>query len=297
MRSPNTLHSCMRPGFHRWSGFSARLTHSGLCHGQYAGRLRPITYPEYKPSMETFIINLASSTERRVIMAAQCDAAGLGYEFIQAVNGSLLTEAEIAQHTRTVNYAFKPGEIGCALSHLAIYRKMVDENITQALILEDDALLTPALSAVLSSTALQLPDNSPTVVLLSRVTDTASLYPVYSATTSHAYVINLAAAKRLLSLLYPVWMAADKWCLFEEYGAIKLLAVHPAPVLLHEVAEQTTIQQINDIARHNQHKRDIWSRLMAARPMSVRVRHRYRRAVVPLLHRIVEVNASTDRSI
>lgn len=296
----------MRPGFHRWSGFSALLTHSGLCHGQYAGRLRHITYPEYKPSMETFIINLASSTERRAIMAAQCDAAGLDYEFIQAVNGSLLTEAEIAQHTRTVNYAFKPGEIGCTLSHLTIYRKMVNENITQALILEDDALLTPALSAVLSSTALQLPDNSPTVVLLSRVnkyvnnviaavTDTAALYPVYSATTSHAYVINLAAAKRLLSLLYPVWMAADKWCLFQEYGAIKLLAVHPAPVLLHEVAKQTTIQQINDIARHNQRKRDIWSGLMAARPISVRVRHRYRRAVVPLLHRIVEVSASTDR--
>jgi len=71
--------------------------------------------------------------------------------------------------------------------------------------------------------------------------------------------------------------------------------VHPAPVLLHEVAKQTTIQQINDIARHNQRKRDIWSGLMAARPISVRVRHRYRRAVVPLLHRIVEVSASTDR--
>jgi len=258
--------------------------------------------------METFIINLASSTGRGATIAAQCDAAGLDYEFIHAVNGHALTEAEIAQHTRAVNYAFKPGEIGCALSHLAIYRKMVDENIAQILILEDDALLTPQLPAVLSSPALQLPDNSPTVVLLSRVnkyvnnviaavTDAASLYPVYCATTSHAYVINLAAAKRLLSLLYPVWMAADKWCLFEEYGAMKLLAVHPAPVLLHKLAQQTTIQQINDVVQHNQQKRDIWLRLMAARPISVRVRHRYRRAVVPLLHRIVKVNASPDRAM
>lgn len=278
--------------------------HSGLCHGQYAGRLRHITYPEYKPSMETFILNLASSTERRAIIAAQCDAAGLDYEFIQAVNGSLLTDAEIAQHTRTVNYAFKPGEIGCALSHLAIYRKMVNENITQVLILEDDALLTPALSAVLSSPALQLPDTSPTVVLLSRVnkyvnkviapvSETTSLYPVYSATTAHAYVINLAAAKRLLSLLYPVWMVADKWCLFKEYGAFRLLAVHPAPVLLHEMAQQTTIQQIEDVERHNCKKRQIWSEIMAKRPLKAKLRHRYRRAVVPLFNQIVEVKAAS----
>lgn len=255
--------------------------------------------------MKTFIINLASSTGRRATIAAQCDAAGLDYEFIRAVDGHALTDAEIAQHTRTVNYAFKPGEIGCALSHIAIYRKMKDEKIAQALILEDDALLTAELPAVLSSPAMQLSPDNPTLVLLSRVnryvdkamaavTETAHLYPVYSATTAHAYVINLEAAIRLLNLLYPVWMAADKWCLFEEYGAMKLLAVHPAPVLLHELALQTTIQQIDDIAQHSQRKRDIWALLMANRPLRVRLRHRYRRAVLPLFHRIVDIKAGAD---
>lgn len=256
--------------------------------------------------MKIFIINLASSTGRRATIAAQCDAAGLDYEFINAVNGHALTEAEIAQHTRALNYAFKPGEIGCALSHLAIYRKMKDEKISQALILEDDALLTTELSAVLSSPAMQLSKKIPTLVLLSRVnryvnkriaevTETAHLYPVYSATTAHAYVINLEAATRLLKLLYPVWMVADKWCLFEEYGAMKLLAVHPAPVLLHALSQQTTIQQIKDFTQHHQRKRDIWKMLMAKRPLRVRLCHRYRRAVLPLLHRIVEVNAAADR--
>lgn len=256
--------------------------------------------------MKIFIINLASSTRRRATISAQCDATGLDYEFINAVNGHILTEAEIAQHTRAVNYAFKPGEIGCALSHITVYRRMKDEKIAQALILEDDALFTEQLSAVLSSPVMQLPKNSPTLVLLSgvnryidkaiaAVTETAHLYPVYSATTAHAYVINLEAATRLLKLLYPVWMVADKWCLFEEYGAMKLLAVHPAPVLLHEVAQQTTIQHFNDVAQHNQQKRDIWALLMARRPFRVRLRHRYRRAVLPLLYRIVDVKSGADR--
>jgi len=257
--------------------------------------------------MKTFIINLAASTQRRAAIAAQCDSAGLEYEFMAAIDGRQLSEQALARHTRTVNYAFKPGEIGCALSHIALYRKMAEENIAQALILEDDALLTAALPAVLASPALQLSNTKPTLVLLSRVnkyvnkviapvTETASLYPVYSATTSHAYVINLAAAKRLLSLLYPVWMAADKWCLFEEYGAFRLRAVHPAPVLLHEVAQLTTIQQIEDVEHHNRLKRQRWSAIMAQRPLKVKLRHRYRRAVVPLFNQIVTVKAAPTPS-
>lgn len=253
--------------------------------------------------MKTFIINLAFSTQRRATIATQCDSAGLEYEFIAATDGRQLSEQTLDQHTRAMNYAFMSGEIGCALSHISIYRKMAGDNIAQALILEDDALLTAALPVVLSSRAMQLPENNPTLVLLSRVnkyvnkviapvSETASLYPVYSATTAHAYVINLAAAKKLLSLLYPVWMVADKWCLFEEYGAFRLLAVHPAPVLLHEMAQQTTIQKIEDIEHHNRKKRQIWSEIMAKRPLKAKLRHRYRRAVVPLFNQIVEVKAA-----
>lgn len=257
--------------------------------------------------MKTFIINLDSSTDRRAAIAAQCQTAGLHYEFVRAVNGKQLSDEELAQHTHALNYAFKPGEIGCALSHISIYKKIIREKIPQALILEDDALLTEELPAVLSSPALQLGPRDATLVLLSRVnkyvnnviapvTKNASLYPVYSATTSHAYIINLEAAKRLVSLLYPVWVAADKWCLFEEYGAFRLLAVHPAPVMLHEVAQQTTIQQIDDVEKHSRQKREIWSSLMSKRPLSARLRHRYRRAIVPLLYDIVDVKAGLKQS-
>lgn len=257
--------------------------------------------------MKAFIINLDSSIERRATIAAQCQNAGISYEFIQAVNGKQLSNEEIALHTQPLNYAFKAGEIGCALSHINIYRKIVDEKIPQALILEDDALLTEPLPIVLGSPALQLSTVKPTLVLLSSVnkyvdnpiatvTESAQLYPVYSATTSHAYVINFEAAKRLLTLLYPVWMAADKWCVFEEYGAFQLLAVHPAPVLLHEVAQQTTIQQIDDVENHNRLKRELWSKIMAKRPLRAKLRQRYRRAVRPLLHEIVDVKAAVKQS-
>lgn len=46
------------------------------------------------PEMKTCIINLASSTERRAMISAQCHIAGIAYEFIDAVNGKSLTEGK-----------------------------------------------------------------------------------------------------------------------------------------------------------------------------------------------------------
>ncbi|WP_191939643.1 glycosyltransferase family 25 protein (plasmid) [Pantoea agglomerans] len=45
------------------------------------------------------------------------------------------------RETRPLNYALSCGEVGCALSHINIYRRITSEDIPLALILEDDALI------------------------------------------------------------------------------------------------------------------------------------------------------------
>jgi len=65
---------------------------------------------------------------------------------------------------------------------------------------------------------------------------------------------------------------------------------------LHEVAQQTTIQQIDDVENHNRLKRELWSKIMAKRPLRAKLRQRYRRAVLPLLHEIVDVKAAVKQS-
>ncbi|HDR2572978.1 TPA: glycosyltransferase family 25 protein, partial [Enterobacter ludwigii] len=79
--------------------------------------------------MKIFIVNLKKSVERRKKMEAQLNALGLSAEFIEAVDGRLMSEEERKGVTANVNYAFLPGEIGCALSHQKIYKKMIDEKI------------------------------------------------------------------------------------------------------------------------------------------------------------------------
>ncbi|WP_407217287.1 glycosyltransferase family 25 protein [Enterobacter hormaechei] len=88
--------------------------------------------------MRTFIINLKHSLERRAKMESQLLKLNIAHEFIEAIDGRKMAEAERKNVTREVNYAFLPGEVGCALSHQEIYKKIIYENIDAALILEDD---------------------------------------------------------------------------------------------------------------------------------------------------------------
>lgn len=97
------------------------------------------------PMLPVRIINLETSTERRLHMQEQMAAMGLDYRIVPAVNGGLLSQDEIDEIYRANAVLLRrgshlsPGEIGCALSHIRLYREIVDNNIKAMAILEDDA--------------------------------------------------------------------------------------------------------------------------------------------------------------
>lgn len=87
------------------------------------------------------IINLETSTERRLHMQEQMAAVGLDYRIVPAVNGDLLSQDEI--YNTDVAYLRRGthlslGEIGCAFSHIKLYREILDNDIEAMVVLEDD---------------------------------------------------------------------------------------------------------------------------------------------------------------
>jgi glycosyl transferase family 25 len=98
--------------------------------------------------MRIFIISLKDSPRRKFIGPAM-ERLGISFEFFEAVDGRRMSQAELAAaydgSGRKIRQ-LSPGEIGCALSHMSIYRKMVADNIPAAIVLEDDALVGPSLS-------------------------------------------------------------------------------------------------------------------------------------------------------
>ena len=95
-----------------------------------------------------FVVNLESSADRRKFISEQLNDFGLKYEIFPAVDGRKKTQSEIdavydsGKAQEIFHRELTRGEIGCSWSHLNIYRKMVEGNISEALILEDDVFLS-----------------------------------------------------------------------------------------------------------------------------------------------------------
>lgn len=93
-----------------------------------------------------FVISLVRAAERRADISRRLDAAGFAHQIIDGIDGTkpeVLSEVphvlndRLHRHTR--GRALSGGEIGCYLSHYHLWQKIAAEDISCALIFEDDA--------------------------------------------------------------------------------------------------------------------------------------------------------------
>lgn len=187
-----------------------------------------------KRKVATFIISLDKDKERREVLGAQLESLNIPYSVLKAVHGASLSEQELetvydrSKAIKLFNRELSKGEIGCALSHISIYKRMVSENIPYALILEDDArVLVEDMAAVIEKLADVYSEDKPVVTLLNHVErynankeiDVDGIHRIYEAyrgVAAHGYFITRAAAKVLSENIFPAYVVADKWEYFQE---------------------------------------------------------------------------------
>ncbi|RUT35023.1 glycosyltransferase family 25 protein [Arsenicitalea aurantiaca] len=101
-----------------------------------------------------YYINLKHRTDRRTFMEAQFERLGLTVERIEAVTPADLTEAQIRDNClpyRRLGRA--PAEVACSLSHIEAWRRFAASGREVCVILEDDALLSSQMPALLDELA------------------------------------------------------------------------------------------------------------------------------------------------
>jgi glycosyl transferase family 25 len=97
-----------------------------------------------KTNPHIFIINLEKDTKRKAHMEELCQTYSLSCQFIKAIVGKDLSEDYIqtiyCKETaiKMMGRELGHGEIGCSLSHISIYKKIIDEALPYAVVLEDD---------------------------------------------------------------------------------------------------------------------------------------------------------------
>ena len=174
-----------------------------------------------------FVINLERNRQRREFALQKLADLGLKGEIFPAVDGKTLDLNELkskAVYDDAVAHdkfsrSLSRGEIGCSLSHLRLYKKIVDEDIDTALILEDDAMFVDDVRKQLTGLLGRLPSDSDLVQLIYECKDhspiapglvrfhSRSCMPVASA----GYLIRKSGARKMLAEGYPVRYPADSF--------------------------------------------------------------------------------------
>lgn len=184
--------------------------------------------------------------------------------FFEAIDGRIMSDDELERHVDRQKAAreygpLSRGEIGTALSHIFLYRAMVEKNMPYAIILEDDVCLSDDFAALLntgteSCLAKLFTPEEPVMVQLTHVrrgykatarpvgdTGRDIIKPHGGVWLTGGYFITLAAARNLAQALYPVWAVADFWNRFEELGLLTLWVLSPNALWEAEEARQSTL--------------------------------------------------------
>ena len=202
--------------------------------------------------MKAYIVNLPQDRLRRESMDQELEKTGLVHEFVEAVDGWALTSAERASLVDEAAVARSPkwltaGLIGCSLSHLRAYERIVQAGDEIALVLEDDVRLPHAIAETASEVASHM-SGSEVVLLYFRslgvcgfsARDSVPLsghmqlvYPmnIRQLGSTVAYLITGEACRRLADVVLPIRFGPDSWD--ELYGLCAIQSVRcvfPRPV-------------------------------------------------------------------
>jgi glycosyl transferase family 25 len=208
--------------------------------------------------MDIFVVNLDKSTQRLAKMSKRLEQLDLPFTRVSAVYGASLTNDELNRHyssalnKRVYRRPLAAAEIGCYLSHRNIWQTIVDDNLSMALILEDDAELGAQLPAALSA-----------IENLGRPWDVIKLYepqikkPLARSiplnqdfslcqykkipSTSTGYMVSLAGASKLLGAREMFGRPVDDDIQFYWEYSGEVYGVKPYPIFIADSSLESTI--------------------------------------------------------
>lgn len=199
-----------------------------------------------------FYINLDARIDRRAHMERQFEQLGIAAERISAVTVAEVPAALVARVQRPGHfYRVGTGDLACGLSHQRLWQTLVDRQLDEALVLEDDAILSPevmpflapGLLARVGADLIRL-ETRRQAVRLGRprfAVDGVQLRELLSTHRGTAgYLLSRAAAEAALASQVVNDMAVDRF-LFGRFGPnlwrTTVLQADPSPIVQLDKAD------------------------------------------------------------
>lgn len=198
-----------------------------------------------------WVISLQRASARREFARRAFADAGLAFEFVEGVDGWALGNLEDVGYSRwralfECGRTLTPGDVGCSLSHLRAYERIVAEELPAVVLVEDDVEPTPALGDVLPH--LDVLPSDWDVVTFHSLFDSSRPVPVGDRRVgayrvcryervpfgTQCYLITLEAARRLVAVGYPVRLPADELVFRRRPAGLTVYGFEPRVVVEHD---------------------------------------------------------------
>jgi GR25 family glycosyltransferase involved in LPS biosynthesis len=198
-------------------------------------------------NIKTFVVHLARATGRRPLVDKLLEASPFPAEIFSAIEGAKLTGEEQAQaylgaprYAPHYPFALGHGEIGCFLSHRAIWQKIVDDGLDGALILEDDLEVLGGFDEVAQFAADHLANHGYIQFQVRAVSSEAKIIasqgqlrlvqPQVTPLRTSAQLVSAKVAQRLLDLTAPFDRPVDTFLQMHWVTGVHLVCVVPSCV-------------------------------------------------------------------
>lgn len=161
---------------------------------------------------QIFIINLEKDKDRLLNSIKELNKYKLyNFNFINAVYGNKLNDDKYKSYTTSIGYYItSPSMVGCGMSHIKTWKKIVEDNIEYSLILEDDFNFKNNFLKDFNELMINIPDNFDLLFLNSNLFTNKYLklkdindyiYKPLFIFEMVGYVITLEGAKKLLNYI------------------------------------------------------------------------------------------------
>lgn len=229
--------------------------------------------------MKVFVINLDSQPKRFEFISKQLRQVGIDFERIPAVVGKHLPKDVLKQFNAPFRQWCNGGsalslpEIGCTLSHMAIWRRVVDENIKCALILEDDVTVLPNIKEKLKEIEQKnvVGENRVYIVSMNEkeggiLTAETGMFRVCSAQHTCGYCVNPISAAFLLKCNTPITTPCYNWERWIDWG-LEVYKVLPRSVAHWN--RKTLGSMMDDVEHHAEGRIVHYAKRLVGKPIDL----------------------------
>lgn len=202
--------------------------------------------------MRIVVISDQDNTKRREHIINEFNRIHIDFDFFNAVMANKMDRKEL-ESKALMNTFLSPGEIGCALSHCAVYEDFLTSDDKSLLICEDDICFTNDFNIDVVKQIADFIESSdePRLVVLQKsiyhhkkiqdINETVSIYSARNIFGAYGYILNRTAANNIKDIQTPVKFEIDAFKFYYWLNACKLYCLNKdlITILGDEVVEST----------------------------------------------------------